>query len=69
MCDVHWGVSRCVTKFGRGGGKNWSKIAWHTLWTSLANKLVPAISLLWALQKSGVYDYDYEGRIERSFAG
>jgi len=25
-------VPRCATKCDRGGGQNWSKIAWHTLW-------------------------------------
>jgi len=41
------------------------------------NKLVPATSLLWALYKSGVYDYDYDrhtpskrdGEIQRQIDG
>ena len=34
MCDVLSGVPGCVTKCDRGGGQNWPKIAWRTLWTA-----------------------------------
>ena len=34
MCDVVWGGSRDVWQsVTGGGGKNWPKVAWRTLWT------------------------------------
>ena len=34
MCDVLWGFRGCDNVW-QGRGQNWSKIAWHTLWTLL----------------------------------
>jgi len=42
----------------------WIWPAAYRFWQAPVNKLVPGISLLWALQKSRVYDYDYDSYID-----
>jgi len=37
----------------------WPDAYWFCFWQASVNKLFPATSLLWALCKSRVYDYDY----------